>query len=358
MSDVWGQNLKISLFGESHGEGIGVVIDGVPSGLKIDMDFIKSEMARRAPGKNKLSTKRKEADEPRILSGVFNGTTTGAAICAVIENTDTKSKDYSELKKKMRPGHSDYAAYLKYVGFNDYRGGGHFSGRITAPIVFAGAVAKQLLAQKGIRICSWIKSIEDIEDVSLDKINVDEVLMDAVQGSDFPVLTKELGEKMQERIVEASMDCDSLGGVVQCAAINIPGGIGSPFFRSVESVLASILFSVPAVKGVEFGEGFNISKLRGSQANDEMYYDADGNVKTYTNNNGGLTGGIANGMPITFNVAIKPTPSISKEQRTIDIEAKENTTLVIHGRHDPCIVHRVIPVIESVTAIALAELIL
>lgn len=356
MSGMWGNKLKVSIFGESHGAGIGITIDGLPSGIEIDMEEVLKEMARRAPGKSRLSTARKEGDQPEILSGFFEGKTTGTPLCAVIRNSDQHSKDYGKLKDLMRPGHADYPGFIRYNGFNDYRGGGHFSGRITAPLVFAGAVCKQILNIKGINVGAHVKSIGTIYDKSFDEVELTKELLDNLKINELPLLCSEKEEMMRNAILEARSDCDSVGGTIECTVIGIDAGVGNPFFDSVESTLAHLMFSVPAVKGIEFGKGFEMSELRGSQCNDEYYYDGD-KVKTYTNNNGGITGGITNGMPILFKVGIKPTPSIAKKQRTIDIEEKKESELIIEGRHDPCIVQRALPVIEAVTAIGILELV-
>lgn len=356
MSGMWGNKLKVSIFGESHGAGIGITIDGLPSGFEINMDEVLKEMARRAPGKSRLSTTRKEADMPEILSGFFEGKTTGTPLCAIIRNSDQHSKDYGKLKDLMRPGHADYPGFIKYKGFNDYRGGGHFSGRITAPLVFAGAVCKQILESKGIRIGAHVKSIGKVNDKSFFDVDLTNELLDEIKVNELPLLDPKKEEEMRNTILEARKEQDSVGGTIECAVLGIEAGIGDPFFDSVESTLAHLMFSVPAVKGIEFGKGFSMSEHRGSECNDEYYYDGD-KVKTYTNNNGGITGGITNGMPILFKVGIKPTPSISKKQKTIDINEHKDAELVIEGRHDPCIVQRAIPVIEAVTAIGIMELV-
>lgn len=355
MSGMWGNKLKISIFGESHGNAIGINIDGLPSGLELDLEAIAYEMKRRAPGKSPLSTPRREDDLPEILSGYFEGKTTGTPLCAIIRNTNTRSKDYSLLKDVMRPGHADYSGNIRYNGFNDYRGGGHFSGRITAPLVFAGAVCKQVLREKGIVIASHIKSIKNIEDRSFIDNNLDLNTISELNKYELPLIDKSIEEKMRNEILEAKEDMDSVGGTIECGIFGINAGVGNPFFDSVESTLAHLLFSVPAVKGVEFGKGFELTKIRGSEANDELYYDGE-NVKTKTNNNGGILGGITNGMPIIFTAAIKPTSSIGKKQNTINIASKENTVLNVEGRHDPCIVQRALPVIEAVAAIGMLEL--
>lgn len=355
MSGMWGSKIKLSIFGESHGNAIGITIDGLPAGFSIDMDKIMMEMARRAPGKSSLSTPRKESDIPEILSGYFEGKTTGTPLCAIIRNSNTKSKDYSKLKDVMRPGHADYTGAVRYKGFNDYRGGGHFSGRITAPLVFAGAICKQILEVKGIIVSAHINSIGKIKDCSFLESDISDELLNSFKEKELPLINTKLEDEMRQEILSARSSGDSIGGTIECAILGVSPGIGEPFFDSVESTLAHLMFSVPAVKGIEFGKGFDISKMRGSEANDE-YYLENGNIKTKTNNNGGILGGITNGMPIIFNVAIKPTASIFKEQNAVNIVTMEETTLCIEGRHDPCIVQRALPVIEAVAAIGITEL--
>lgn len=355
MSGIWGNKIKLSIFGESHGKAIGITIDGIKLGLELDLSYINREMDRRAPGKGELSTSRKEEDSFEILSGFYNGRTTGTPLCAVIYNNDQHSRDYESTKSLLRPSHGDYTGYIKYNGFNDYRGGGHFSGRITAPLVFAGAICKQVLKENGIVVGSHIKSIGEIEDDSFDMVSLNTEELEKLRDSNFPLLNKEVENSMKDAILQAKADKDSLGGVVEAAVVNLPAGIGSPFFDSVESRLSQLLFSIPAIKGVEFGLGFDITKLMGSDANDEFYIE-NNRIKTYSNNNGGILGGITNGMPIVFRAAVKPTPSIGKAQRTVDIEKMENTIFEIKGRHDPCIVPRVLPVIEAAAAIAILDL--
>ncbi len=355
MSGMWGSKIKLSIFGESHGNAIGITIDGLPAGFSIDMDKIMMEMSRRAPGKSSLSTPRKESDIPEILSGYFEGKTTGTPLCAIIRNSNTKSKDYSKLKDVMRPGHADYTGAVRYKGFNDYRGGGHFSGRITAPLVFAGAICKQILEVKGIIVSAHINSIGKIKDCSFLESDISDELLNSFKENELPLINTKLEDEMRQEILSTRSSGDSIGGTIECAILGVSPGIGDPFFDSVESTLAHLMFSVPAVKGIEFGKGFDISKMRGSEANDE-YYLENGNIKTKTNNNGGILGGITNGMPIIFNVAIKPTASIFKEQNAVNIVTMEETTLCIEGRHDPCIVQRALPVIEAVAAIGITEL--
>ena len=318
--------MRYTIFGESHGPAIGVVLEGVPAGLTLDWDFIRGEMARRAPGQNALSTARREGDEVKILSGVFEGKTTGAPLCGVIENTDTRSKDYARLKDLPRPGHADYAGWVRYQGFGDYRGGGHFSGRLTAPLVFAGSVAKLLLRQRGVEVSARISLLEGVEEPT--------------------------PEQVESLVLTARREGDSVGGVIACAVTGLPAGLGGPDFGcNVEGLLSQYLFAVPAVKGVAFGAGFRFGSMRGSQANDPFYMD-HGQVKTRTNHAGGVNGGITNGMPVTFEAAIRPTPSIALEQETVDLSAGTDARLVIEGRHDPCILPRAVVVIEAAAALA------
>ncbi len=357
MGSIFGDNLKISIFGESHGPAIGVVIDGLPSGFQIDFDNISEEMGRRKPGSDVYSTKRKEPDEVEILSGMYDRKTTGTPLCALITNQDQKSKDYDDLHKLMRPGHADYSGYVRYKGFNDVRGSGHFSGRLTAPIVFAGALVSQILKRNNIIIGSHIDSIFDMKDVGFDKANITEEQLLELRNMDIPVNDRSCREEYFNIISDAKKALDSVGGVVETAIIGLPAGLGSPMFDNVEAKLSSILFSIPAIKGVEFGEGFGITTLFGSQANDSLYYE-NGKILTKTNNNGGINGGITNGMPIVFRAAIKPTSSIAKEQETVNIKESINAKLEVKGRHDACIVPRVVPVIEAATAIAIFDLLL
>ena len=321
--------MRYTIFGESHGPEIGVVLTGVPAGIALDWGFILSEMARRAPGQSALSTARKEADTPEVVSGVFEGKTTGAPLCAIIQNTDTRSRDYEELRRKPRPSHADYAAFVASGGFRDYRGGGHFSGRLTAPLVFAGAVAKQVLKPRGITVSARISMLGGVKDPS--ESQIEDIVLSAKQAG------------------------DSVGGTIACAVEGMPAGLGAPDFGcNVEGIFSQYLFAVPAVKGVAFGAGFALASMRGSEANDPFYMDGD-TVKTRTNNAGGVNGGITNGMPITFEAVLRPTTSIYKEQDTVDLDTMEDTKLIIHGRHDPCIVTRAVVVIEAAAALASCE---
>ena len=355
MSSMIGKKIKVSVFGESHGKAIGVVIDSFPPGFEIDLDKVNFEMARRAPGKTKMSTPRQEKDQYEIVSGFFEGKTTGTPLCSIIRNSDTKSGDYSLLKDIVRPGHADLTGKLRYKGFNDYRGGGHFSGRLTAPIVFAGAVAKQILEEKGIYIASHISKLSNIKDKDFDAVNVKYDDIKDLKNMRLPVLDKSVEKDMEDEILKMRENLDSVGGVIEAVVLNMPGGIGSPIFDSVESIIASGMFSIPAVKGVEFGKGFDIANIKGSEANDE-YYLENGEIKTYTNNNGGILGGITSGAPITFKVAIKPTPSISQKQKSVNVSTMENSDLEIVGRHDPCILPRAAVVVEAVTALCILDL--
>lgn len=357
MSSVLGNKIKLSVFGESHGEAIGCVIDGLPAGVKLDMEKINKEMARRAPGKDKTSTPRKESDTPIILSGVLNGVTTGAPLAMEIKNSNTKSGDYSNLMTVPRPSHSDYPAYIKYGGNNDIRGGGHFSGRLTAPIVFAGAIAKQILEEKGIKIGAHISRIGDVLDTPFDKNEVSNEVLESVSADVFPTISREKEIEMRTVIEEARLKMDSVGGAIECAVTGMPVGVGGNMFDTVESKLSSAIFGVPAVKGIEFGMGFDFAGEYGSNVNDG-YKIEDGKVKLVTNNNGGILGGMTNGAPIVFNVAIKPTPSIAIPQQSVNLKTMKDETLVIHGRHDPCIVPRAVPVIECVTAFVILDLML
>ena len=354
MSATWGNKIRYTIFGESHGKGIGITIDGLPPGLEIDLSEITREMARRAPGRNLLSTARSEKDAYTIWSGFVNGTTTGTPLCAIIENNDQKSADYESLAMKFRPGHADYSGFIKYNGFNDIRGGGHFSGRLTAPLVFAGAIAKQLLRQKNIFIGSHIQRIESVCEAKFPSIHLEKQLLEELAHQDFAVIDPLIGKQMQECILSAKSAEDSVGGIIEAAVINLPAGLGDPFFDSLESTLSHLLFSIPGIKGVEFGAGFDFAEMRGSLSNDAIC-NHNGEIRTSTNHNGGLLGGISNGMPLIFRVAVKPTPSIHLEQHTVDSTGK-NTTIVVGGRHDPCIVPRAVPVVEAVTAMAILDI--
>lgn len=354
MSSTYGQSLKLSVFGQSHGEAIGVTLDGFPAGMTIDMERLLAEMARRAPGQSALTTARKEPDAPEFLSGVLNGRTTGQPICLVIRNTNQHSWDYGDGVDLVRPGHADYTGHVRYFGFEDWRGGGSFSGRLTAPIVAAGALCSQWLEQQGVKIACHVQQLGRVKDASF---------MTADPAADYsymkkmhlPTLEQGLDRQMEEEALAAREGGDSIGGVLECMITGLPAGLGAPFFDSVESVVSHLLFSVPAVKGVEFGAGFGFAAMLGSQANDPFRMEA-GRVVTTTNHSGGVNGGITNGMPVVFRCVIRPTPSIGKAQETVSLRSGENAELAVKGRHDPCILPRAVPVIEAMAAIAVMDL--
>ena len=357
MRSTWGNNLQLTIFGESHGPAIGVVVDGLPIGLSVDEEAVARDMARRAPGQDPTATARREADRVRIVSGLYRGHTTGAPLCGLIENTNVRSGDYEAMQRLMRPGHADYAGYVKYRGMNDPRGGGHFSGRLTAPLVFAGALCRQALAARGIEVGAHIASIAGVEDAPMDPVGVDAQTLRALREARFALLDPAREAAMRARVEEARLAGDSVGGSIEVAAVGVPAGLGAPFFDSLESTLAHLLFSIPAVKGVAFGDGFGLCAMRGSGANDAMRVQ-DGRVTCETNHNGGVTGGITNGMPVVCRVAVKPTPSIAQPQRTVDVSCMADAQMEIRGRHDPCIVPRAVPVVESAMLLALTDLLL
>ncbi|MBR5208120.1 MAG: chorismate synthase [Erysipelotrichaceae bacterium] len=353
MKSTFGQNLTISLFGESHGSAIGCVLDGFPSGLEIDIDFLNAQMnKRRAQGT--FSTARLEADQVQFVSGVKNGVTCGTPICLMIENTSVHSKDYTKMRNIARPSHADYTAQIKYGGFQDADGGGHFSGRLTAALTAAGALCLQLLKEKGISIGSHLYQMMDIKDDAFDALNPEEQI-EICNQKVFSVLNPDAEKKMMECIEQARVHKDSVGALIETAVAGLPAGIGDPYFHSLESVLSHLLFSIGGVKGIEFGSGFNLAQMYGSKANDSFVV-KENKVMTTTNHTGGINGGISNGMPVLFKTIIKPTPSIYQMQKTVDFKSMENVDLEIEGRHDPCIAHRARVVIDSLTAIALVDL--
>lgn len=354
MSSSYSGGIKFSLFGESHGRGIGVVIDNLPSGEPIDMDKIGEFMARRAPKKDGTSTMRNEKDIPEILSGIYEGKTTGTPLTAVIYNTDQHSADYGNISHIARPAHADYTGYLRYNGANDPRGGGHFSGRITAPLCFAGAVCAQILVHRGITTGAHIRSIKGISDSPFDPVSITAEELENVKKRSFPTVTERAETEMRELINSARMNQDSVGGIVECAAVGFPAGIGSPMLDGLENVISRLVFAIPAVKGIEFGNGFACADLFGSENNDEFAVE-NGKIVTRTNNHGGILGGISSGEPIIFRVAFKPTPSISRPQKSVDFKELTEQELIIKGRHDPCIVPRAVPCVESALNIALVS---
>ena len=355
MSSTYGEKLKLSIFGQSHGAAIGMTLDGIPAGLPVDLDELQKFLNRRTPGQNDHSTPRKEADMPEFLSGIVDGYTCGAPVAAIIRNTNTRSGDYNNLKDCPRPGHADYTAQIKYRGYQDVAGGGHFSGRLTAPLCIAGGLCKQWLSSMGIHIAAHIVSIDGVVDepVHFDWANPEIEKINPV----FPVLNPESGQRTRDAIADAKADGDSVGGLIECIAVGLPAGIGDPMFGGMESKIAQIIYGIPAVKGLSFGTGFAGSYMRGSENNDRYYVD-NGQLKTEHNYAGGILGGITNGMPIVFEVAIKPTPSISKPQQSVSLASMEEKELIIKGRHDPCIVPRAVPVIEAAAAIAIYDAIL
>lgn len=349
MSSTYGENLKLSIFGQSHSPAIGMDLEGIPAGEQIDLQQLQCFMERRAPGRRAYSTARKEADAPEFLSGLKDGYTCGTPIAAIIRNSDTRSKDYEQLSVLPRPGHADYTAQVKYHGYQDYAGGGHFSGRLTAPLCIAGGICLQILQRQGIEVISRIKSIGPVTDVG--------PLLSSTAGKDFPTVDQAAGEAMQAAIEEARMQGDSLGGVIECAVLGLPAGLGDPIFGGMENRIAAIVFGIPAVKGIEFGAGFQSARLRGSENNDS-YIIEDGQIKTGSNNCGGILGGITDGMPLVFSAAVKPTPSISMEQNSVDMIALTPAKLRVGGRHDPCIVPRAVPCMEAAAAIAVYDALL
>lgn len=353
MSSTYGEHLKLSIFGQSHGTAIGMVLDGIPAGLPVDMEALQTFLSRRSPGQNDWSTPRKEADRPEFLGGLLDGFTCGAPIAAVIHNTNTRSGDYQNLKDCPRPGHADYPAQVKYGGFQDSAGGGHFSGRLTAPLCIAGGLCKQWLEERGIRIGAHISAIGQEADTPFDPVKP---RLDGV-GQGFPVIDEAAGARMRTAIAQAKAQGDSLGGRIQCAVTGLPAGLGEPMFGGVENRLAQILYGIPAVKGLWFGDGLSTGALTGSRFNDS-YTLENGQVVTTTNHNGGILGGITTGMPMVLEVAIKPTPSVARPQQSVSLSQGKETELTIQGRHDPCIVPRAVPVVEAAAAIALYDLIL
>ena len=357
MSSIYDGNLRVSIFGQSHSGGIGCVIDGLPAGEAIDPDALQAFLARRAPGGNAWSTPRKEADAPEILSGLADGRTCGAPLCAVIRNTNTRSQDYALLRDIPRPGHADYTAHIRYSGYQDVAGGGHFSGRLTAPLCIAGGICKQLLEKKGIFIGAHLASIGSARDAAYDPVKLNAEALAAAAAKPFPTLDDAAGEEMQAQIRAAKQDGDSIGGIIECAAVGVPAGLGDPMFDGMENRIARIVFAIPAVKGLEFGAGFDVACMRGSKNNDTYYMEGD-LVRTRTNNAGGILGGITSGMPLIFRAAIKPTPSIAREQQSVSLSRGEDAVLAVRGRHDPCIAPRAVPVMEAALAIAITDALL
>ena len=355
MSSSFGNSVKVQIFGQSHSEAIGVVVDGLPAGEPVDLGALAAFMARRAPGKNAWSTPRREADAPRVLSGLNpQGHTCGAPLALLIENTNTRSSDYSQIARNPRPGHADLTAQARWHGEQDVAGGGHFSGRLTACLCAAGGVALQMLERRGIRVVAHIRSIAGIDDAPFDPVAC-AGQFGALSGKAFPVLDEQAGLDMQSAIAGAHACGDSVGGVVECACTGLPAGVGGPMFDGVENVLARVLFGIPAVKGVEFGAGFAVADMYGSQNNDPIALDEAGRATCLANNAGGILGGITTGMPLIVRAAFKPTPSIACEQATIDVCEGTRATLQVGGRHDPCVVVRAVPVVEAAVALGMLD---
>ena len=352
MSSNFGSKIKIQIFGQSHSEMVGVVLDGVPAGHFIDLNYIYAFLDRRRSGGSIYLTKRTESDMPEIVSGIADGRTCGVPLCALFRNEDAKESDYKKLRFIPRPSHADYNAYVKYKGSNDIRGGGHFSGRLTLPLCFAGAVCKQLLEGKGIYISAHIGQIADIHDTPYDPINLG---AGTIKCTGFPVNDSAIGEEMKKRMIAAAEVGDSLGGIIECAVMGLSQGVGEPMFDGLENIISQVIFAVPAVKGIEFGAGFSAAGMTGSEHND-AYFVEDGKIKLKTNNAGGILGGISTGMTLIFRVVVKPTPSIYTEQSSVDIRSMQNVKLQIQGRHDSCIVPRAVPCIEAAAAIAIINL--
>ena len=357
MSSTMGNKLRLTIFGQSHGAAVGGVLDGFPPGMRVDFDALEAFSARRRPGQNALSTARKEADIPEFLSGLRDGVTCDAPLAFVLHNTDTRSGDYEKLADCPRPSHSDWPAHVHSGGQNDVRGGGHFSARLTAPLCIAGALCLQALAARGIHVGAHIASIAGIPDERFDPVTVSPELFRAIAAKPFPTIDDEAGARMQQAVLDARTQADSVGGVVECAVTGLSAGLGGPMFDTVEGRLAYALFGVPAVKGLEFGSGFAGSGMRGSENNDP-YRVENGVVRTESNHAGGILGGLTTGMPIVFRAAFKPTPSIGRPQRSVSLSRMENTELVIKGRHDPCIVPRAVPVVEAATAVTILDILL
>ena len=357
MASGFGERLRVSVYGESHGNGIGALVEGLPAGESIDTNELMRFMERRQGGRNALSTARKEPDIPEFVSGIFENHTTGFPVCIQIANTNKRSGDYNNLADTPRPSHADYSAFMKWHGAADMRGGGHFSGRLTAPLCAAGGIAKQILARRGVYVGAHLLSAAGVWEEHF-PLYPDAAIFDNIAAKMFPVLDDEIGEKMQQKILAAREQNDSVGGRIECAVVGLPAGLGDPMFDGFENRLARALFGIPAVKGLEFGSGFALCDQNGSGANDAFCIAENGEIATKTNHNGGILGGITTGMPVVFTVGIKPTPSIAKKQQTVSLSARENTGLEIHGRHDPCISQRAVPVVEAVGALVALDTLL
>lgn len=357
MSSFYGENLRFTIFGQSHSRAIGVTIEGLPAGLSVDLAQLQQFLNRRAPGRSPTATARKEADVPEFLSGLIDGVTCGAPITAIIPNTDVRTQDYQDLKHCPRPGHADFTAQMKFHGYQDSSGGGHFSGRLTAPLCIAGGICLQLLKAEGISVAAHIQSIGPIKDSPFDPVSVDPTLLHAITKKPMPLINDSLKADMEDAILQAKSDGDSLGGIIECAAVGLPAGLGDPMFGGMENRISQAVFGIPAVRGIEFGTGFAAAEMRGSEHNDPYYWQ-DGQVCTRTNHHGGILGGITSGMPLIFRIALKPTPSIARAQESVNLDLKEDVTMQIMGRHDPCIVPRAVPCVEAAVAVAIYDALL
>ncbi len=354
MSSTFGERVRMTIFGASHGPAIGVTLEGIPAGISIDFEKLQHFLDRRAPGRSNLATPRKEADQPEFLSGFLGNRTCGTPITAIIRNGNTRSGDYDNLHDCPRPGHADFPAQIKYGGFQDVRGGGHFSGRLTAPLCIAGGICMQILEQQGIVIGAHIEAIETVQDRRFDPVSVTKEELSALHQKPFPVLNDAVQVPMEQAILQAKAEQDSVGGIIECAAVGLPVGWGDPMFGGMENRIAQAVFGIPAIRGIEFGTGFAAAAMRGSSHNDP-YTIENGTIRTKTNHHGGVLGGITSGMPLIFRVAVKPTPSIGQAQESVSLSNLEGETLTVHGRHDPCIVPRAVPVVEAAAAVAIYD---
>lgn len=357
MSSSFGKNIRVSVFGESHGKAIGMTAEGFPPGESVDMKKLQRFLARRAPGQGDFSTPRREADEPVFLSGIADGKLCGSPLTAMIENTNTRSGDYREMEQIPRPGHADYTAAVRYQGHADMRGGGHFSGRLTAPVCIAGGIAIQILERRGITVGAHLLSVHGQRDDAFNAVELTEEELLRAGGKPFPTLNDEAGQRMRQEILAAKNEGDSVGGIIECGIIGVPAGLGDPMFDGMENRLAAVLFGIPAVRGVEFGTGFAAAEMKGSEHNDPFCIRA-GRVRTETNHHGGALGGITTGMPVLFRIALKPTPSIAKPQRSVNLKTMEPAELEVRGRHDPCIAPRAVPVVEAAAALVILDMLL
>lgn len=354
MSSTFGERVRMTIFGASHGPAIGVTLEGIPAGISLDFDRLQSFLDRRAPGRSDLATPRREADQPEFLSGLLGNRTCGTPITAIIRNGSTRSGDYDNLRDCPRPGHADFPAQIRYGGFQDARGGGHFSGRLTAPLCIAGGICMQILERQGITIGAHIEALETVHDRRFDPVSVTKEELTALHHKPFPVLDDGVRLAMEQAVLQAKAEQDSVGGILECAAVGLPAGWGDPMFGGMENRIAQLVFGIPAIRGIEFGTGFGAAAMRGSVHNDP-YTIENGTIRTKTNHHGGILGGITSGMPLIFRAAVKPTPSIGQAQESVSLSKQEGQSLTVHGRHDPCIVPRAVPVVEAAAALAIYD---